>query len=202
MRRARTSRRRGCGRRHHGRAFRHRRSRRKGSGPPGLARTLREADGRGRSRRTSQCAVHSGGRRVENVAACAGLTPERVVAMVDRCTRDAARIPHCDEERRLDAALAHAATRLASSAMRARSRPSMRPRARWWSSTARIWATPRRSSATGGVFAHGLDPASPWAAISHPDEPLSLRPRKPDFCWIPRICCTPPVARLGRSRAP
>ena len=119
---------------------------------------------------------------VEHIAACAALAPERVVAMVDRCTRDAARLPEFEEERRLDAALAHAATRLAVKrhagtieTVHAATGPVVVQYGKDLGNAAALVAT-------GGVFAHGLDPAfALGGGLAHPDDPPSLRPRKPDL---------------------
>lgn len=119
---------------------------------------------------------------VEAIAARAALAPEQVVAMVNRCARDAARLPESEEERRLDAALARAATRLAVQrhagtieTVHTATGPVVVQYGKDLRNTAAMIAT-------GGVFAHGLDPAFALrGGLAHPDEPLSLRPSRPDL---------------------
>ena len=117
---------------------------------------------------------------VEDIAARAALAPERVVAMVDRCARDAARLPESAEERRLDAALARAATRLAvkrHAGTIETVHTATGPVVVQYGKDLRDVSS---LVATGGVFAHGLDPAfALGGGLAHPDDPLSLRPRKP-----------------------
>ena len=119
---------------------------------------------------------------VEDVAAHAGLAPEQVVAMVDRCARDATRLPESGEERRLDAALARAATRLAVKRHAGTIETvysAMGPVVVQYGKDLRNAAA---MIATGGVFAHGLDPAFILGGgLAHADEPLSLRPAGPDL---------------------
>ena len=119
---------------------------------------------------------------VEDIAAGAALAPERVVAMVDGCARNAARLPESAEEQRLDAALARAATRLAVKrhagtieTVYTAAGPVVVQHGKDLGDAASLVAT-------GGVFAHGLNPAfALGGGLAHPDDPLSLRPRKPNL---------------------
>ena len=131
-------------------------------------------------RHNAQSIVQAAG--VEDIAIRAALAPAQVVAMVGRCTRNAARLPETDEERRLDAVLARAATRLAVKrhagtieTVHTATGPVVVQYGKDLRDAAALVAT-------GGVFAHGLDPAFALnGGLAHPDEPLSLRPRRPDL---------------------
>lgn len=117
---------------------------------------------------------------VEEVAACAELAPERVVALVERCTRDAARLPEACEERRLDAALAHVATRLAIKRHAGTIETVHTATGPVVVQYGKDLGDAAAFVATGGVFAHGLDPAFALrGGLAHPHDPLSLRPREP-----------------------
>ena len=119
---------------------------------------------------------------VEDVAASAALAPERVVAMVDRCARNAARLPESAEERRLDAALARAATRLAVRRHAGTIETVYTAAGPVVVQYGKDLGDASSLVATGGVFAHGMDPAfALGGGLAHPDDPLSLRPRKPDL---------------------
>ena len=118
----------------------------------------------------------------EDIAARAALAPDQVVAMVDRCALDAARLPESEEERRLDATLARAATRLAVKrhagtieTVHTATGPVVVQYGKDLRNTAAMVAT-------GGVFVHGLDPAFALSGgLADPDEPLSLRPSRPEL---------------------
>ena len=119
---------------------------------------------------------------VEDIAAGAALAPERVVAMVDRCARNAARLPESAEERRLDAALARAATRLAVKRHAGTIETVYTAAGPVVVQYGKDLGDAASLVATGGVFAHGPDPAfALGGGLAHPDDPLSLRPRKPDL---------------------
>lgn len=119
---------------------------------------------------------------VEDISARAAIPPEQVVAMVERCSRDSAWLPESAEERRIDVALARAATRLAVKrhagtieTVHTATGPVVVQYGKDLSSAAALIAT-------GGVFAHGSNPAFALdGGLAHPDEPLSLRPRRPDL---------------------
>jgi len=119
---------------------------------------------------------------VEEIAECAALAPEEVAAMVERCAGDSARLPRTEAERRLDAALARTATRLAVTrhagtieTVYTATGPVVVQHGKDLRSTAAMVAT-------GGVFAHGSDPAFILGGgLAHAGEPLSLRPAEPDL---------------------
>ena len=119
---------------------------------------------------------------VGEIAECAALAPEEVVAMVDRCAGDSTRLPRTEAERRLDAALARAATRLAVTrhagtieTVYTATGPVVVQYGKDLRNTAAMVAT-------GGVFAHGPDPAFILGGgLAHAGEPLSLRPTEPDL---------------------
>lgn len=119
---------------------------------------------------------------VEDIAAGAALAPERVVAMVDRCARNAARLPESAEEQRLDAALARAATRLAVKRHAGTMETVYTAAGPVVVQYGKDLGDAASLVATGGVFAHGLAPAfALGGGLAHPDDPLSLRPRRPNL---------------------
>lgn len=119
---------------------------------------------------------------VDEIAERAALASEDVVAMVDRCARDSTRLSRTEPERRLDAALARAATRLAVTRHAGTIETVYTAAGPVTVQYGKDLRDTAAMIATGGVFAHGSDPATILGGgLARADEPLSLRPSAPDL---------------------